>query len=431
MILKLGPVLWRILVCLIFLAGVSLPAQADPQSQSYSTWKRVNEQLRLRYTVAAREVSRLSAATDARTLNDVLQRHLANTVTVEVAKQQCLALLQDRYRAAKSGFLVVDLVLNCDGLTDHTATLTVRMDTLFDQAPSHIHFARFAWSDQHHQEVLFTQHNRQHSLKSLISQNTDTALKTATSSGQWATIKAYMSLGFQHILEGIDHIVFLLALLLIVSSAREVLLIVTGFTIGHSITLSLTVLNVVQANSRLVESMIGLSIALVATENVMVRSGQRRGVILGASLCLLLLAVLPLALSVLGIKSLANGPPFLSVLGLALFTFCYLSLSDNPRRAIRYRPAITLLFGLVHGFGFANVLQEVGLPLERVPAALFGFNIGVELGQLLIVGAMAFAGFAASAAFRHINLDRMLASDLVSAMLCGVGCYWFIQRAYL
>ena len=116
------------------------------------------------------------------------------------------------------------------------------------------------------------------------------------------------------------------------------------------------------------------------------------------------------------------------ILGLALFTACYLGLVSTPGASRRFRPAITLLFGLVHGFGFASVLAEIGLPRERLLAGLFGFNLGVELGQLAVVGAIVAVGAAARAA--AAARWRGVAADVLSSALCALGLFWFLTRAY-
>ena len=93
---------------------------------------------------------------------------------------------------------------------------------------------------------------------------------------------------------------------------------------------------------------------------------------------------------------------------------------------IQIRPLLSLAFGLIHGFGFAAILQEVGLPSEQLWPALLGFNIGVELGQLLIVAAVWIC---------YLRLKRYrdftaAAAEVCSALLCGLGLYWFVARSY-
>lgn len=136
---------------------------------------------------------------------------------------------------------------------------------------------------------------------------------------------SFFSLGIEHILGGYDHLLFLLALMLRGGGLWSLLKIITAFTIAHSITLALAALDVVVLPGALVESVIALSIAYVALENLL------------------------------------------------------------PRHAISRRWAVSFLFGLVHGFGFSTVLREIGLPKENLLLSLLNFNLGVEAGQLTVV----------------------------------------------
>jgi hydrogenase/urease accessory protein HupE len=131
-------------------------------------------------------------------------------------------------------------------------------------------------------------------------------------------------LGIEHILFGYDHLVFLLGLVLVGGSWRSLLMVITAFTVGHSITLGLAVLGIVVPSPRFIEPAIALSIAYVGVENYFVKDADKRW-------------------------------------------------------------RITLPFGLIHGFGFAGALGEVALPSQSVPLTLLSFNLGVELGQLAIM----------------------------------------------
>jgi hypothetical protein len=143
----------------------------------------------------------------------------------------------------------------------------------------------------------------------------------------------YGVLGVEHILEGTDHLAFVLALLLLVRGWKRLVGTITAFTLAHTITLGLAVLGIVQVPSAPVEAMIALSIVLVAVE--VLRPPDR-------------------------LPTLAHRQPWL----------------------------VAFLFGLMHGLGFAGALTELGLPPDQVPAALLAFNAGVEVGQLAFVAVM-------------------------------------------
>jgi HupE / UreJ protein len=203
--------------------------------------------------------------------------------------------------------------------------------------------------------------------------------------GTTAVLGVFIPAGIQHILIGPDHILFLVGLLLLGGSLWQLTRIVTAFTIGHSITLSLAALDVFSPPSSIVEPAIALSIVFVGADNLLVQRDARAAALAG------------------GLRR--NGKP--------------------PRDI---RAWIAGIFGLVHGFGFAAVLKEFGLPITALGWSLFSFNLGVEIGQLGIVLIVA----TALAAVRRRN--EPLSRQLVfagSVIVILAGSYWFVQRVFL
>ena len=391
-------------------------AAADPQSKSYSNWQVDAASLRGSFTIATREVTRLSTRQENSDLEQVLLEHLDATIRVEDGDVHCerKALQQER---AQPGYMRVTLTWSCAATSapgSEPATVQLRLEALQAAAPSHIHFARFKLANGAGFERLYSRHQPVHSIP-VAAVSGEAAVPIAAQS----TFLTYISFGFEHILIGLDHIAFLLTLLLLAQRLRDVLYIVTGFTLGHSLTLSLSVLGYVTPNIMVVEALIGFTIAMVAIENVVVERQlhARAAYLLG--MVLLLLA---------GLGAWLEWPaPAWSLVGLSLFCWCYLMLSHSASRARRLRPAVTTLFGLIHGFGFASVLQEVGLPEQALIPALFGFNLGVELGQIAIVLLLSGSG---------VLLHRILGkpwptlSLFANTALCSLGTYWFVQRLY-
>jgi hypothetical protein len=277
-------------------------------------------------------------------------------------------------------------------------------------APGHVHYARIASGEGLPQEFLFTESSREHAV----------ALGGGSNTSFYTAFAQYLLLGMEHIFGGADHIAFLLALLLLIRNLRELVWIVSGFTIGHSITLTLAAVGLAAPDIPVVEAVIGFTIAVVAIENIGAISGRNRQ--LGYLLSGLLVLV--------GLVSifLGRGLPLLTLCGLLVFSLAYLPLSTDQRIAIKLRPMLTLVFGLIHGFGFAGVLTDIGLPQERLVAALTGFNIGVEIGQLIIVT----AAWLLVRAVNHSGLIRnhRLWLDTASATLCGLGLFWFVSRGF-
>jgi hydrogenase/urease accessory protein HupE len=182
----------------------------------------------------------------------------------------------------------------------------------------------------------------------------------------------YVVQGIRHILFGYDHLLFVLALILIVRNRRVLFTTITSFTIAHSITLALATLGAVHVPRPPVEAAIALSILLLACEIVRLQHGQ-------------------------------------------------VSLTA------RWPWVVAFSFGLLHGFGFASALTDIGLPRGDIPLALFSFNVGVELGQLAFIGVV--LGFLAVA--KRVRLAAVIGHHALPAANYAIGilaAFWFIER---
>ena len=188
-----------------------------------------------------------------------------------------------------------------------------------------------------------------------------------TTQGAIEVMKVFVPSGIHHILIGPDHILFLVGLLLTGGRWKTLVSIVTAFTIGHSITLSLAALNKVNPPASIIEPAIALSIVFVGADNLVRGDGRD------------------------------------------------------------LRAWVAAVFGLVHGFGFANVLREFGLPREALGWSLFSFNVGVEIGQLAVV--LVVAGMLAWIRQRseRVGIRVAFAGSLV---VIAAGTYWFVQRVF-
>ena len=290
------------------------------------------------------------------------------------------------------------------------ASRAVRIDGFLEVAPGHLHLARLRSAGAPVVERAFVQGNSVYALEPAA------ASRPAAGSG----LGDYIRLGIEHIATGTDHLVFLLALLLLGSSFAEVATIVTGFTVAHSVTLALGVLGVVRPLSGAIESLIGLSIAIVALENFALTSGRatRRGVMLALGSGLAAAAVA----AALGRLAL----PASALLGIGLFALCSLGLLERVANPARLRWLVAFVFGLIHGFGFAGVLAEIGLPPGRVAVALLGFNLGVEAGQLVIV---AVSWPLLRILLRREPARRRILIQLGSTPILAAGLYWFLSRS--
>jgi hydrogenase/urease accessory protein HupE len=186
--------------------------------------------------------------------------------------------------------------------------------------------------------------------------------------GTAAVAATFVRAGIEHILIGPDHVLFIVALVILGGSLARLLTIVTAFTLGHSVTLSLAVTGLASVPAVMVEPAIALSIVVAGLDNLLAADGR-------------------------------------------------------VRRDVR--PLAAACFGLVHGFGFASVLREFGVPASAIGVSLLSFNVGVEIGQLAIV-----AGVLAMVA--GLRRQSSAAADRVafaaSALIVIAGAWWFVQR---
>jgi len=273
-------------------------------------------------------------------------------------------LMLDRH--SDGTYAVLSLHAACAQLA---GSLQVHYSLFFDVDPSHRGLVQWtAPGGTHAQALVFAAGSARQELQ-------------LAAPSAWDTLRQYVLEGVWHIWIGFDHILFLLALLLPAVLVRagstwtptpslrracvEVLKVVTAFTLAHSVTLSLAVLGLVSLPSRLVESVIAASVVLAALNNLRGTVDRRRWV-------------------------------------------------------------MAFVFGLVHGFGFASVLADLGLPQGALALALVGFNVGVELGQLAIVAAFLPLAFA----LRTTGFYRVGVLRFGSVLVALLALWWFVQRAF-
>lgn len=294
--------------------------------------------------------------------------------------------------------------------------LSIQSRILLAVAPSHMHFARvrFEGVSKATREQVLTEASPEFVLREIGGSGPEVVAPTGS------RFVDYFILGIEHILSGWDHLAFIFALLLLARRFGEVARLITGFTLAHSLTLALAVLQLVHPRAAAVEGVIAFSVALVAIEKGWLVAGRPQIIPISVVLGLFVLG----GASIAGVASL----PLLTVGGLILFTTCYFALiwrSDHSW----LRVCLTFAFGLVHGFGFAGILVEMTLPAERLVPALFGFNLGVEAGQ---IGVVLLLWPLLAAARRWVRADiARWASEVSAAALCGLGLYWLIERVVL
>jgi hypothetical protein len=390
------------LAALLF--GVS-SAGAHTRSQSHSVWEIKGADVDLVMTIPVVEADRLSTGQSAPS-DDRLKTYLTERVYPLAGTERCAVVPPVQVLAAAAGFRKFDFTFKCSTSNN----LQIHSGAFFDLVPSHTNFAQVqnALTGEFTEQLITVEHQTVE-----VTGGEGSRLKSAR-------FTEFIRLGVMHIFTGVDHMSFLLGLVLISRRLRDLVFVVTGFTIGHSLTLALAVTGVLRPHAEYIDALVALTIALIGAENIVVQTQRPTPVALAVGGSLALMALLQW----LGF----GGLPSLLLLGAGLFTANYLMISGRLRDAGRLRILITLVFGLIHGFGFAADLLELQLPPERLAELLVGFNVGVEVGQLiLVVGATLLV---VGLAKYKLALPRPLVVDVASTFLVGLGVFWFVSRSY-
>lgn len=346
--------LWRgLLSVLTVLCGFVTSAGAHPMSHSLSRVAVTKAQVRVTLTIDLLEVAGVDRNGDARITFDELDASI----------ERLYALFRDHYAVAATApptrVTLEEYAIVEDGhigrfellheFAHEPDALTITSTLHWITSPEHRHITSVVRDDDTQEALL------------------DARQPSATfpvDGGSWLrTARRFARLGVEHIVTGYDHLAFLVCLLLGASTGRSLVMVVTSFTIAHSITLALATFDLVVLPSRLVESVIALSIAYVSVENLFGR-----------------------------------------------------------QMMARYK--VTFVFGMIHGFGFSNILRAMDLPRSNLAVSLFSFNAGVEAGQIAFVLVL----FPLVARLRTERAAMI--RTVVSLVVFGVAVFWLVERAW-
>lgn len=367
-------------LALIFLATLPLGAQAHNRSVSYSHWTIADDGLSLsvELRLPRGELNRASLDPYEPTTADLLAAELRDGFEPLTAQGACIA--EPSRAESKGEFWLLTGRWNC-----REPVQQLRSRFLLDRIPGHLQMLQL--DGQGGVRGPYALSAGQNSL----------TLRTAA---EPPSLRRYLLLGGEHILSGWDHLAFLLVLVLGAVSLRQLAWRVSGFTLGHSLTLALASLGAVRPPAAMVEAFIALTIACTAAEHLLRDAARGRQHA----------AAITAALAVAGWLA--------GVLPLALVPAAVL-LSLGSGRDPRLDSLRTSLFGLFHGFGFASVLAELSPDQGAAVLPLLGFNLGVELGQLLFVLPL-------FALLRY--LPRLRESPVLPTAVLVLGCGWFFAR---
>ncbi|WP_420428407.1 HupE/UreJ family protein [Algiphilus sp.] len=382
---------------IVLLAWWSAASEAHTRSSSHSFWQSSDAGAVVRMVIPQQELTRLGLHPSHADYRSEAAALLQRGLRLHDAQGPCraeAALLPE----LRAGDLIHRWQLHCRG------------------TPSHVELRLFADSDVAHSHVASLQRDADAPDTAVLTRDAHSwhwrADQRADSGNAPEGVSAFFALGVIHILTGWDHLVFLLALIVAARRLREVVILATGFTVGHSLTLALAVLDIARPDSGAVEAFIALSIVLVALDSAVRQdAGARR------------LAV-PLAAALLLLAALSPVMPWLVVAGIVLATISYMGLATrDAAQGAALRLTLTAAFGLFHGFGFAGILNDMALPPESRVLALLGFNLGVETGQLLLLAI-------AWPLLRAANRVRLPLAPAMTASAAGMGVYWYAMRLF-
>jgi hypothetical protein len=360
--------------------------------------------VRVDVTIPDLEAARLDPKGERPTDMRILA-YLRPRVTVSTGGRRCVMAAPAHMIAAAPRFRRAALAYDCPG----TADMTLHFDAFFELVPSHFDLAQIQFANGDFSEQIFTSDTKDVDLK-----------KTEGGELADASFLKFVEMGIMHIFTGIDHMSFLLGLVLISRRLKDLIFVVTGFTIGHSMTLGLAVTGILRPHGEYIDALVALTIALIGVENIVVTLKRPNNLALATGALLLGMGIL----RIFGVGSL---PPLL-LIGAALFTGCYLMISGHLQDAGRLRMVVTTVFGLIHGFGFAADLLENRLPKEKLAEILLGFNLGVEVGQLTVV--LVVTGIVMMARRMRLATPRAITVDVLASCLVAVGMFWFIGRSF-
>jgi hydrogenase/urease accessory protein HupE len=294
---------------------------------------------------------------------------LLEAETLAARRTDIIKLLTGRLQISANGStLPAGTWSNPDALAERQSIrLTAHYDLHQPAGSVAVNAVMFPYDPKHQTFVNVYEHETVTSQSILDRDHAQVEYFAGTSQGVKAVIQKFLPSGVHHILIGPDHLLFLVGLLLLGGSIQRLLLIVTAFTLAHSLTLSLAALNILTPPVQIIEPAIALSIVYVGADNLFVQGGRD------------------------------------------------------------VRAWIAFVFGFIHGFGFANVLRDMELPSRALGWTLFSFNIGVEIGQLFVV--LTVASALALLRSRSEVVSRRLAFA-GSLIVMAAGAFWFIQRVF-
>lgn len=390
--------IWRVITLVVWVFCLSSTAFAHTRSQSFSSWEIDGHDAQVIVAVDALRLTQLGALYPQESgLANLFEQHVRETLAVMQDTETCPLTILSPIGDGREVYRLRGTFTCPRPIKDQT---TVRAKMFFAVSPTHIHLARIDSGDG--QDFVLREGSNTFNL----------SRKQAPQS-----LTGFISVGFHHVLSGLDHLIFLVGLALVARHPRTAIICITGFTLGHTAALGVATYGLITPDERIVEALIGFTIAAMALEAGTMLGLPRRRSFIGLAGLAVIVTLLPLG----------TGAPIWLIGGLlAIYALAMGQVSTIA--ALRILPAITVAFGLIHGAGFAGGLQELSLSQARIFTPLLGFNIGVELAQLGVL-AFIYLGLWLITKLKAINSQWL--QHGFSALVFALGCFWFAARVWM
>ena len=394
--MKLKNILFSFLLLLVFSGNLV----SHQKSQSYTIWKgeMVGKDLVVSVSTKISKAVLFNQLQNSGYRLDQLDIYFKNKISSEDCFSQN-SLIQEQ---------IGEFVKYLDKFICSAEQPRFNFNLFFDLNISHLDFSSQQKEDQLFPDFIISSENRN---ISVFDKNQSVELNLS--------FLNFLSFGFKHILSGLDHIAFLLLIIFLCSNLKTLFFAISGFTLGHSASLFSSVQGLIVSSTSLVEIMIGFSILVCSIEVLGKKTSQ---LAMYSNVLLVAWTILTFSIYIFLPKQ------SLFFLSLGLMMFCYLRLSDNYQSSLNLI-FITIVFGFIHGLGFAGAINEIFLPKEDMLKILFAFNLGIEVGQILIFGV--FALFAYFLEFYNLSKLRNFATFAITASIFGYSLNLIIERSFI
>ncbi|MEM7276876.1 MAG: HupE/UreJ family protein [Pseudomonadota bacterium] len=373
--------------------------QAHTRSEAWSEWQVDGNHARVEITLSSQDLTRFTTSETSMPSHE-LSVSIAQQFSVRDQDASC-TLVEAQPLPAAEGYQKFLAGYQC-----LERPHAVRIDLMLGKVPGHVHVVRYGPGLQFEQ-VLTTK-------------------ATEIIFDQGAKPVAALPLfytGFIHILYGADHLAFLLGLLLITASMRQRIWVISGFTLGHSLSLALAAGGWIQTIDARVEATIGFTVLLTGAVYLARLGAQHRQLALAVIASLAVASFTAIAFAANGVGSL------LLFFGLALVTAGFLGLDKtaNDNENTLSLVLLASVFGLFHGFGFAGFLSLSGISGAALIVPVLSFNLGVEAGQLCLLGIALIV--VALAQKQLARTWRQASATIFALFLVAIGSFWLFSRA--